>query len=61
MVTPWLKKKTLELIGKEETYFINMILKKLKSRESAENVELQIEKILAEDAEVRITIFRIIC
>jgi hypothetical protein len=52
VVTPWLKKKTVELIGKEESYFINMVLKKLRDKETPKQLEEHLEKVLSEDTEV---------
>lgn len=47
---PWLKKKSMELFGNEETVFIDLILKKLRNKEKPEEVAKRLEKVLDEDS-----------
>lgn len=51
-ILPWVKQKSVDLLGEEEAVFINAIMSKLMTRESAYNIESKIEKALEEKAEV---------
>lgn len=51
-ILPWVRQKSVELLGEEEAVFINAIMSKLMSRESAYVIEAKIEKALEEKAEV---------
>lgn len=51
-ILPWVKAKSVELLGEEEGVFINAIMSKLMVKESAYNIEAKIEKALEEKAEV---------
>ena len=51
-ILPWVKQKSIELLGEEEGVFINAIMSKLMVKESAYNIEAKIEKALEEKAEV---------
>ena len=50
-IEPWVSKKMLELLGEEEPELIDMILGKLKSRCTAQNVEEELSQIFDDEAE----------
>ena len=51
---PWLYKQSKEYIGQEEAEFVNIILKRLANRDSPQQVLKKVEKLLDEDAEVKL-------
>ncbi|EGR28480.1 rbm25 protein, putative, partial [Ichthyophthirius multifiliis] len=54
-VRPHLCKKSQELLGQEEPEFVNMIIKKIQSKEHPEKIQKKVSKILDEEAEGFIT------